>query len=55
LRKVPQTSSGKTTDQQVTVAGCVEKETDYRRAHDKGRAGVVAQALARTTSLFSPA
>jgi hypothetical protein len=35
-----QTSSGKTTEQQVTVSGCVEKEVDYRRAHDKGRAGV---------------
>lgn len=26
--------------EQVTVAGCVQKETDYRKAHDKGRAGV---------------
>lgn len=36
-----QTSTGKTADQQVTVAGCVEKETDYRKAHDKGRGGAV--------------
>lgn len=24
----------------ITVAGCVQKETDYRKANDKGRAGV---------------
>jgi hypothetical protein len=37
-----QAPSGKATarDEQVTVAGCVQKETDYRKAHDKGRAGV---------------
>jgi hypothetical protein len=26
--------------QQVTVTGCVQRETDYRRAHDAGRGGV---------------
>jgi hypothetical protein len=27
-------------DQQITVTGCVERETDYRKAHDAGRGGV---------------
>jgi hypothetical protein len=27
-------------DQQVTVTGCVQRETDYRRARDAGRGGV---------------
>jgi hypothetical protein len=27
-------------DQQVTVTGCVQRESDYRRAHDAGRGGV---------------
>jgi hypothetical protein len=26
--------------QQVTVTGCVQREEDYRKAHDKGRGGV---------------
>ena len=29
-----------TAGEQITVAGCVQKETDYRKEHDKGRAGV---------------
>ena len=28
-------------DQQVTVTGCVQREADYRRARDAGRGGVV--------------
>ena len=31
--------------QQVTVAGCVQKETDNRKAHDKGRAGVAGSGI----------
>ena len=27
-------------DQTVTVAGCIQRETDYRRARDAGRGGV---------------
>jgi hypothetical protein len=27
--------------QQVTVSGCIQRESDYRRAQDKGRGGVV--------------
>ena len=27
-------------DQAVTVAGCIQRETDYRRARDAGRGGV---------------
>jgi hypothetical protein len=29
-----------TADQQVTITGCVQRETDYRRARDAGRGGV---------------
>jgi hypothetical protein len=28
------------TDQQITVAGCIQREADYRRARDAGRGGV---------------
>jgi hypothetical protein len=37
-----QSSGAKATagTQQVTVSGCVQKEADYRKEHDKGRAGV---------------
>ena len=37
-----QTPAGTVTkgERQVTVTGCVERETDYRKAHDKGRGGV---------------
>jgi hypothetical protein len=27
------------TDQEITVTGCVQSETEYRKMHDKGRAG----------------
>jgi hypothetical protein len=27
-------------EQQVTVTGCIQRETDYRRARDAGRGGV---------------
>lgn len=27
-------------DQQITLTGCVQREEDFRRAHDKGRGGV---------------
>ncbi len=40
----PAAQTGGTTakkgDQQVTVSGCVQREADYRKAHDKGRGGV---------------
>jgi hypothetical protein len=35
-----QTATGKTGDQQITITGCVQRESDYRRAADKGRGGV---------------
>jgi hypothetical protein len=28
-------------EQQITLVGCVQKESDYRAAHDKGRGGPV--------------
>lgn len=34
------TQQGTAADQQVTVAGCIQRETDYRRARDAGRGGV---------------
>ena len=36
----PQTSPASTTDQEVTVTGCVQREADYRRARDAGKGGV---------------
>lgn len=37
----PTTSTAQSTaDQKVTVTGCVQRETDYRRARDAGRGGV---------------
>ena len=33
--------TAKQADQQVTVSGCVQRETDYRKEQDKGRGGVV--------------
>jgi hypothetical protein len=32
-------------DEQITVTGCVQRETDYRKEHDKGRGGVVGTGL----------
>ena len=37
----PQTSPRSTTDQEVTVTGCVQREADYRRAQDAGKGGAV--------------
>jgi hypothetical protein len=31
---------GASTNQQITVTGCVQREADYRKAHEAGRAGV---------------
>ena len=36
----PQATPGSTTDQEVTVTGCVQREADYRRARDAGKGGV---------------
>jgi hypothetical protein len=38
----PQTQPGAqaSTDQQITVTGCVQREADFRRARDAGRGGV---------------
>ncbi|HSL20673.1 MAG TPA: hypothetical protein VK886_03995 [Vicinamibacterales bacterium] len=36
----PASSAMSQQDQQVTLTGCVQREEDYRRAHDKGRGGV---------------
>jgi hypothetical protein len=38
----PQTQPGarSSTDQQITVTGCVQREADYRRAKDAGKGGV---------------
>lgn len=36
----PQTQT-KASEQQVTIVGCVQKEEDYRRAHNLGKGGVV--------------
>jgi hypothetical protein len=38
-------AQGKAPEEQVTVTGCVQRETDYRKAHDKGRAGVAGTGL----------
>ena len=35
-----QTPAGTAKGEQVTVSGCVQRETDYRKANDKGRGGV---------------
>ena len=39
----PQTQAAarSSVEQQVTVTGCVQREVDYRTAHDAGRGGVV--------------
>ena len=37
----PPAGAGSTTDQEVTVTGCVQKESDYRQARDAGKGGVV--------------
>lgn len=34
-----QPSASSSTDQQVTLTGCVQRESDYRSAKDKGRGG----------------
>ena len=38
----PQTQAAarSSTDQQIMVTGCVQREADYRKAHDAGRSGV---------------
>lgn len=33
-------ATGKPGGEQVTVTGCVQREADYRKMHDKGRGGV---------------
>jgi hypothetical protein len=33
-------ATAKAGDQQISVTGCVQRETDYRKAQDKGRGGV---------------
>ena len=35
----PQTGARSSTNQQITVTGCIQREADYRRAHDAGRGG----------------
>jgi hypothetical protein len=40
-----QGAATKAPEQQVTVTGCIQRETDYRKAHDKGRAGVAGTGL----------
>ena len=37
----PQTATGMKGDQAITVTGCVQRESEYRKAQDKGRGGVV--------------
>jgi hypothetical protein len=34
-------SAAKAGDQTITVTGCIQREADYRKAHDKGKGGVV--------------
>ena len=36
-----QASSPQTTASEVTIAGCVQREADYRRAHNLGKGGAV--------------
>jgi hypothetical protein len=36
----PQPGARSSSDQQITVTGCVQREADYRRARDAGRGGV---------------
>jgi len=36
----PQPGARTSTEQQVTITGCVQKEADYRRSRDAGRGGV---------------
>ena len=36
----PPAGERSTTDQEVTVTGCVQREADYRRARDAGKGGV---------------
>ena len=38
----PQTQPGarSAADQEITVTGCIQKEADWRKAHDEGRGGV---------------
>ena len=36
--QAPQGASGRA-DQQVTITGCVQREADYRKAHEAGRGG----------------
>jgi hypothetical protein len=33
-------TTAKKGDQQITATGCVQREEDYRKAHEKGRGGV---------------
>ncbi|HVG56129.1 MAG TPA: hypothetical protein VM846_16935 [Vicinamibacterales bacterium] len=39
------TSAQKVAPEQVTVSGCIQRETDYRRARDAGRGGVAGTGL----------
>ena len=36
----PPPAAAQAADQSVTVNGCIQREADYRRAHDAGRGGV---------------
>ena len=38
--QTPQTQPGAKADQQITITGCVQRESDYRSAHDAGEGGV---------------
>jgi len=35
----PTAQSAQSSDQQMTITGCVQREADYRRAHSKGQGG----------------
>ena len=41
------TGKSSTSDEQVTIVGCIQRETDYRKAQDKGRGGVAGTGLGR--------
>lgn len=38
--QTPQTQPGAKADQQITITGCVQRESDYRSARDAGEGGV---------------